>query len=359
MNDIIDVQTTVIETSSPTITMKQTATPVITVRAIYNPHNIDSCLAVAVIAERIKQNNQQSKVHAIPVDYASHDTIKSDADYLVICGVSLNDKSFLHEIDMCNPSKIIRFSYLHQDASEAQPSNGADYVKINPIVIGNINDEPGDVVQMGEEQVIAENSISFLANEYFHRFLNFGDTATELQSRLMSIVTNYINFGKFASIWETDPETKKVSVRESNDLAFLYRNVRGIRKAAENGMPHAIPIGGVEDAYEYKGEISRIRKIIHRNLQDKTYNSKNKFIAAKTVCVGEDDALEVMRQLNHSFSTAITYEDTSNFRIWRIITSEQQVVGLLKEILQPTSSWVDCKVTYLSCELPKVNEKIQ
>lgn len=334
-------------------------TPALSVRIIYNPHNIDSCLATTIITERIKQSNPVSKVQTIGVDFATHDSAAGDVDYLVICGVRLTNRAFLHEVDLCNPAKVIRFNYLGEKDCDANPSNDAPYIQINPARIANIDTNSNNTVEdVGEEQIVGENSICFLANEYFYRALNFGGPATEYQSRLMSIVTRYINFDRFAGIWETDPVTKKVSVRESNDLAFLYRNVAGIRFAAENGLCHLIPVGGVEDSRTYKGEISRIRKIIHRNLQNKIYSSKQKLFQAMTVCVGEDDAFEVMRQLNHSFSTAITYEDTSDARLWRVMTKDQRVIGLLKEILEPTRSWTDCKIVYLACDLPKVNENV-
>lgn len=341
--------------------------PVIAVRVVYNPHNLDSCLAATIIAERVKQKNVLNKVQTVPLDYASRDTVQGQADYLVICGISVDDHTFLHEINLCKPSKIVRFSYLDQTVCEALPPDNVEYVKIDPTNIGDIGHNPivSDIEVVDDkeskyaEQIIAENSISFLANEYFHRHLGMGTPATEDQRRLMVIVSKYINFGKFDGIWAVDPGTEKVRLRENNDLAFLYRNQRGIRRAAEAGESHAIPMGGVDDPRDFKDEINRIRKIIDRNMQDVTYEGKTKYLSCNTVCVGEDDSFETMRQLKHSFPVAITYEDIRNQRIYRIICVDPAVLALLKDVLKPVRSWLDCRITYLACALPKVNDKVQ
>lgn len=331
-----------------------------TVRVVYNPHNLDSCLALTIIAERVKQNHSGSKIIPVSIDYASHDSVVGEADILVICGVSFDDHAFLHEVNICKPSKIVRFTYLDQTVFEAVPPDDVEYIKIDPTNIGDIGHNPKiEDVQEHAEQVIAENSISALVNEYFFHHLKFGTAATDAQRRLMGIVSRYINFGKFDGIWETDQETEKVRLRENNDLAFLYRNQRGIRRAAELGECHAIPVGGVDDPRDFKDEINRIRKIILRNMQDVTYEGKTKYLAANTVCVGEDDSFEVMRQLNHSFSVAITYEDIRNQRVYRILCKEAPTLALLKDVLKPVRSWLDCRITYFSCELPKFNQKVQ
>lgn len=323
-----------------------------TVRVLYNPYNIDSCLAVCIAAERLHKDNPETSIQVVAADSSNHDTFKSSVDLLIICGAVMTVKDFIHEVDMCEPKVILNFRYLGDKNAElimAPPDTA--YHLITPIT----NSDPSTDEDV--EQIYSENSLSFMVNALLQK-TGYGDKSDDDQKRLMTVVSNYINFRRFDSIYTKDDDSNKIVKRTNDDLTYLHQHMDGIRESSALGLAYDVKSQASAIVKNYMTPITMVRKIIQRNMMEKTYVDKTKYMKLQTVCVGEENAIEVMRQLSYALPSVVTYEDVQDYRVWRILASGVHVIEMLRSILQPVHEWTDCRIQYFACDLPKISEKI-
>lgn len=335
----------------------------LSVRILYNPFNIDSAYSVCVAAERLKMHNPSTTITAVAVDHVTYEPPVAECDVVLICGVNITVRNLLKELEIANPVIAIQFGYNNSTSDDNYDSyhynNGKKLHRVSPkSFMDNSNDT---------ENVTADDCISVIVNEYFN-VLNIGTDLTEQSMRLMSAINTYINMRSFPSIFEKMPDnercddalinTGKITIRDRDDLAFLYRNFSGIQEAAEKSTPYMPLLSGIEPTGSYSKVLTSVRKLIHRNITEKLYCGKSKYFKAQTVMVSEENAFEVMRQLSLALPTVITYEDIHDRRVWRFYSTAPGVIDIFREAVEPFEVWGDCKITYMSSSLPRVSEKI-
>ena len=325
------------------------------VRIIYNPYNIDSCLATTIAIERLLEYNRKAYIETIPQEvFHQINTIPKQCNTLMIMGVNLSVADILREIDKCTPLRVYNFKYNNADELLVDPSDSTVvYREITPIM--NIHTSNLDRSNLTIED-ISDNCISVLVNDSLME-MGLGKPCTEHQLRLISVTCRYINLEKFDSIFSKS-ESGKLIKRYNDDLAYLYRNIEGIRKAAANGKPYGILMFGVEKPVDYSEPIKQIRNIINRNMVTRIYQNKQKWCRIPTVCVSEENALEVMRQMTHTMPTAISYEDIQYFRIWRVYSKDAEVIQHLCDVIKPIHTWVSCKITYMVSDNQIITQQI-
>lgn len=339
-------------------------------RIIYNPYNIDSTYAVCLVSERLRLHNPNVKITAATYDFAHFQIADTEADMLIICGATIFAKDLFQEIERTGARSVVHFQYENHKAETLNMTNGVEYKTITP------HTNALELKKSDEDHIyadhVAENCISVIANDYFHK-LGFGEDLTDQQKRLMMVISSYINFMQFDSIFKREEVERnkgeshnegRIVRRHENDLVFLYQNMQGIRDAAVRGQSYAVRLAAEDDHYEFRKELSMIRRLISRNMNEQVYAAHSSMagipIRVKTIqttCVGEENAVEVMRQLSYAFSTIITYEDIQGYRIWRILCNDPDVIALLRNALEPQKEWVDCRITYFASEPLKRERK--
>lgn len=334
-----------------------TASLVDTVRIIYNPYSIDSCLATTIAIERIKEYNKNASVETV-----SHETFHYcnsqcfQRNTLMFMGVPMSTTDYLKEIEKCTPLRVFNFKYMDfVDATETpfDPTDGQmQYREITPVKNSYVD---GSATSFNIED-IAENCISMLVNDFLLGH-ELGKPCTDPQQRLIAIVCRYVNMGKFDSIFLKD-STGKITKSYNDDLAFLYKNIEGIKKAAYTAKPHYVNMFGAEQTSDYTYPLKQVRDIIHRNMVNRIYHTPKTWCQIPTVCVSEENAIEVMRQMSHSLPTAISYEDIQYFRIWRIYTTDNKVIEHLRDVIKPIHSWIACKIHYLVSDNQIITKQI-
>lgn len=339
-------------------------------RIIYNPYNIDSAYAVCLVAERLKYTNNDIKITSTPYDFAHFQMADEPAELLIICGATIFAKDLFQEIQQTGARTVVHFQYENYKSESLNMTNEVKYLTITPHTKALEQKKQGDDYIYNDH--VAENCISVIANDFFAN-LGCGTTLTDEQKRLMMVISSYINFMQFDSIFvREDVERSKgerhnegrIVRRHENDLVFLYQNMQGIRDYAARGQSYPVRLGAEDDHYEFRKELSMIRRLITRNMNEQVYAAHSSVagipIRAKTIqttCVGEENAVEVMRQLSYAFSTIITYEDIQGYRIWRILCNDPDVIALLRNALEPQKEWVDCRITYFASEPLKRERK--
>lgn len=337
------------------------------VRIVYNPYNIDSTYAVCLVVERLKQFKPDVSITAVSYYFDCRPQTPESADLLVVCTGHISAKDLFQEIQGTGASTVIQFMYDDCKPEDMKIGNGVDYRAINPhwhAIEERKNSSKHDSEHIYADSV-AENSIAVLANDYF-RSLGYGTEMLPEQKRLMMTISSYINFMQFNSIFVKEESQREESdlinegriVRRSeNDLVFLYQNMQGIRDSAARGESYLVKMSKEEDPYEFKRELHTIRRLISRNMTEEVYTYRTKLTKIQTTCVGEEHAVEVMRQLSYAFPTTITYEDIQGYRIWRILCNDEQIIGMLREALEPVKEWRDCRIIYFASEPLKRERK--
>ncbi len=336
------------------------------VRILYNPYNIDSTYATCIAINRLKHYDNHLRVETVAIDFNNHPKPSNKVDLLINMGVHLSLKDLYEEINQCDPKGTLIFQYLDYKSGPSMSSPNDGYITvITPL---NIDSAFGqDSPTLIDIENSADNSLSILVNEYLIR-QGVGDNQQAEGSRLMTVISNYMNMKRFSSIFmreENREEEKselitsgKIIRRDQNDLAFLNHNIREIKASADESRIFTVCDNGDENIKHFMRDLKSIRNIITRNMSEKMFSSKNKYFKAPTVCVGEENAVEVMRQLSLAFGSVVTYEDIQDFRIWRLYATDPQVIEIFKEVINPVRSWKDCQIQYFAAEIPKANDKV-
>lgn len=325
-----------------------------TYRIMYNQFNIDSCYAATLVAEYVMHCNPSASVSTVSVDYFNYQKPVNKTTVLILCGVNLTVRDMLSELELSAPELALRFIYSGHATDEfISPVNQCKFVNITPN-----NDEERSADQV--EHITSDNSISVLVNDYFGKTFGSSDMSAQ-QARLLSAVAGYINMRPFPSIFEKKPDegreksnfivSGRIGLRDKDDLSFLYSNKEAIEEMARLGKPHLVLMSEVETVRNYSSNLTTAKNIIHRNMSEQIYSGKSKYFKAQTVCVGEENTFEVMRLLSLALPTVVTYEDMQNYRVWRLICSNQSTLEIAREALKPVMEWVDCKVNYLVTHL--------
>ena len=337
------------------------------VRIIYNQHNIDSALAAAYFCTVLRKADQhvfgdlpREPLNIVTQHYdcVRHTPSKNKVDVLYVLGVSLLGPDLLGEIDACQPKEVIEFHY-QPSAVKFDPANAKyHYREITPIT------HDGQLVT--NEEDVTEASIAVLVAEYIERSWTMGITLrTDPIKRLIKAAAHYINFKRFDRFFkfdEAENDTSNVTPATTGectaeDLAFLYRNFERIHFSASTTEELEVNSDYKFDAKHFMTPVSVARNIIHRNMIQANYSNAQKYVIIPTVCVGEESAIEVMRQLSYPYKTVITYEDVRNQRIWRIYAQEApKIMDFLRSVIKPTEEWCECKIFYMVTDVPTINK---
>lgn len=338
------------------------------VRIIYNQHNIDSALATAYLCTVLRKTDDHFfgnkddcvalKIQTQHYHGGRHTPIAGNVDVLYVIGVTLLGSDLLGEIDACSPKEVIEYHYKQSEVKFIG-SDACKYQEITPSNIGGVEAQSSDE--------ISEASVSVLVAAHLETLWTKSSVfKTDEIKRLISSASRYINFKRFDRYFKFDgvSEVDNSNVTPINhgessveDFAYLHRHFNRIKHSAANAQVLELVDDYEFDAKHYTGRIAVARNIIHRNMSQATYIHKTHYAVIPTVCVGEESAIEVMRQMSYPYETVITYEDVRNQRVWRIYTAKPgQVMDLLRLCITPTIEWSEGQVHYMITEVPAINK---
>lgn len=315
------------------------------IRVVYNPANLESCLAVGFLLKAAKE-------HVCKIDVVSYNRITyvppafEDFTITFVIGCEMQQIEYQEEMDAC--SEMVAISYINGEMVELHKGSDKIFLQYTP------NSTSGqDSTKINALEESADNSVTKLLFKYFtdaHNYSQFGAKITqsstpysELDQEEKDLIQSVFHYSNFMPMSE-------------DDLFILYRYYDDIilsvqTKGSHNFMTHE------ELTIKKPTEIPRIRTargIIGRNFSSQQYftNQKSKFLP--TICVNEEYSHDVMRLINFSYKELVAYEDMRHWRIWRILAETQTQALDIAGMIPHKDRWFDNKILYLVSDIPAI-----
>lgn len=343
------------------------------VRILYSDTNIDSVLATTIMVSSIRESWILAKSKDTSIDLVSYNGIYHEpsnevVDLLITIGVHVDSDDLMAELRNCTPATVLQFDYraneygsdVREFTQQLKQLSAFEHLEHTPMPVV-ASDELLDVEE------VSEASMSVLVAEYLKNSNSSMAWKSEDVARLITATTHYMNFNRFNQYFDfkcgTDDHTMSME-----DLAFFYYCIPTIREAEANKSILVIDSKHFKNNAKSKEFLQQkimnsaglARKIISRSMTKFVYHYKSKQLTLATVNVGEENAIEVMRQMALSFNKAITYEDMRGYRVWRIYCAsiDKPAMDFLRGLLEPRSEYVVGKMRYFITDVPQYDQKL-
>lgn len=295
---------------------------------IYSAFNLDSCFAAVIFKElAIKQNKE---VFLIPYNRAKNNSLRSGADEIVVAGADVTGIDMSSLLDTNPDAKMMVQAYPN---SETYGSKLLKRFKEREVTYSRFEqDEKLDTSFVGF--TISVSLVALAAAKGGDSY--FMHNATDY-SELAQNIHKYCNF-------ESLNQVKTYN---------LFSQIPHIENSLQDTKyPFMDKWYGAPLNEEYDKLVKSTRTIIEDNMAMAWYAGANgSGFTTPTISVASANAMLAMRFINYSHNDVISFEDTRDCRVYRIL-SQRNLEWYLKRF-EPTDVWSEGSLVFIKTELPR------
>jgi hypothetical protein len=293
---------------------------------IYSPFNLDSCFAAVILKELAL--HEKKIVSLFPYTRSKKNTLPEGYDEIFVMGADVKPIDLTEIIEN---NKTDKFMFQAYPNSEVYATKIWDKFKEKAIFYSRFTELMEDRADAAVNYI---PSVSLVALA----LLKENGLYTEAYSELAQIIHKFCDFQSL----------------NQNETYYLYDTIQHIQTSltTENyvSMTEWSKPSASDESYDLLTK--QTRSIILDNMSMAWYLGANgSGLVTPTINVASANAMLAMRFINYSHNDVISYEDTRDCRVYRILS--QRSLEWYKKRFEPTDFWSEGTLVFLKTELPR------